>query len=117
MNEHEKINYLEFAASDLEAVKTFFQNVFAWEFTDYGSEYTAFSNAGLEGGFFKADKHSSTSNGAALVVFYSNALEETQAKVEQAGGNIVQTIFSFPSGRRFHFTDPCGNEFAVWSDQ
>lgn len=117
MNEHEKINYVEFAASDLEAVKTFFQTVFKWEFTDYGSEYTAFSNAGLEGGFFKADKQSSTSNGAALVIFYSNSLEATQTKVEQAGGKIVQAIFSFPGGRRFHFSDPCGNEFAVWTDK
>jgi N-acetylglutamate synthase-like GNAT family acetyltransferase len=24
--------------------------------------------------------------------------------------------FSFPGGRRFHFSDPNGNEFAVWSD-
>jgi hypothetical protein len=23
----------------------------------------------------------------------------------------------FPGGRRFHFTDPSGNEFAVWPDQ
>jgi uncharacterized protein len=29
---------------------------------------------------------------------------------------IVKAIFSFPGGRRFHFTDPNGNELAVWSD-
>ena len=23
---------------------------------------------------------------------------------------------SFPGGRRFHFVEPSGNEFAVWSD-
>jgi len=33
-----------------------------------------------------------------------------------AGGSIIKPIFSFPGGRRFHFTDPNGNEFAVWSD-
>lgn len=32
------------------------------------------------------------------------------------GGNIVKPIFAFPGGRRFHFTDPSGNEYAVWSD-
>ena len=31
-----------------------------------------------------------------------------------AGGHIVQEIFKFPGGRRFHFTDPSGNELAVW---
>jgi predicted enzyme related to lactoylglutathione lyase len=25
-------------------------------------------------------------------------------------------VFSFPGGRRFHFTDPNGNELAVWSE-
>jgi predicted enzyme related to lactoylglutathione lyase len=28
----------------------------------------------------------------------------------------VKEIFSFPGGRRFHFTDPSGNELSVWSD-
>ncbi len=30
MNEHEKINYVEFPARDLEAVKTFFISAFGW---------------------------------------------------------------------------------------
>jgi hypothetical protein len=34
----------------------------------------------------------------------------------EAGGQIVRPIFSFPGGRRFHFTDPAGNELAVWSE-
>jgi len=60
---------------------------------------------------------SSTSNGAALIVFYSADLEETQEKVKKANGIIMKPIFAFPGGRRFHFTDPSGNEFAVWSDK
>jgi predicted enzyme related to lactoylglutathione lyase len=30
--------------------------------------------------------------------------------------SIVKEIFLFPGGRRFHFTDPSGNEFAAWSN-
>jgi len=116
MNNHEKINYVEFPAQDIEAVKTFFSDAFGWSFTDYGPGYSAFNNQGLDGGFFKSEQHSSTKNGAALVVFYSESLEQTQTKIKQAGGIIVQEIFTFPGGRRFHFTDPNGNEFAVWSD-
>lgn len=115
MNGHEKINYVEFPAKDLEKTKTFFSVVFGWEFEDFGEHYTAFSNQGLDGGFFLSDKHSSTSNGSALIVFLSDRLEETQAKVEAAGGDILEAIFSFPGGRRFHFADPNGNEFAVWT--
>jgi len=36
--------------------------------------------------------------------------------VRQAGATIVKPIFSFPGGRRFHFSDPSGNELAVWSE-
>lgn len=114
---HEKINYIEFPSKDLEATKLFFSSVFGWEFTDYGPEYTAFSNAGIDGGFFNSEQSCSTANGSALIVFYSNALEKSQAKVEKHGGSIVTPTFSFPGGQRFHFTDPSGNEFAVWSDK
>ena len=116
MNEHEKLNYVEFPASDLSATKRFFESAFNWTFQDFGPEYTAFSNEGIDGGFFKADLSSSTNNGAALIVFYSNNLEATQEKVIKANGDIVKPIFPFPGGRRFHFTEPGGNEFAVWSD-
>ncbi|MFK8068024.1 MAG: VOC family protein [Gammaproteobacteria bacterium] len=113
---HEKINYIELHASDFEATKLFFNSVFGWIFTDYGPDYMAFSNAGMEGGFFKSDLASSAQKGSALIVFYSDNLEQTQVKVENAKGSITQSIFSFPGGRRFHFADPNGNEFAVWSD-
>ena len=115
---HEKINYVEFPAGNLTATKQFFSEVFGWSFQDYGPEYAAFSNAdaGLDGGFYQADLNSSTQSGAALIVFYSDNLEKTQVKIEQAKGKIVKPIFSFPGGRRFHFLEPSGNEFAVWSD-
>lgn len=116
MNEHEKINYVEFPASNIETAKVFFTTVFDWRFTDYGPEYSAFSNAGLEGGFFKSDLTASSQNGGALIVFYSINLEQTQRKIEAAGGAIIRPISSFPGGRRFHFSDPNGNEYAAWSD-
>jgi hypothetical protein len=116
MNLHEKINYVELPAKDLAGTKAFFESVFGWSFTDYGPEYTAFENQGLDGGFFKSDLASSTEKGAALIVFYSDQLEATLAKVEKAGGSILRPIYSFPGGRRFHFTEPSGNEFAVWGE-
>ncbi len=116
MNEHEKINYVEFPAKNIEDTKDFFTKVFGWSFVDYGPDYTAFSNEGIDGGFFKSDLSASTRYGSALIVFYSNELEQTQGKIEGAGGSILKPIFSFPGGRRFHFADPNGNEYAVWSD-
>ncbi|HEX7718467.1 MAG TPA: hypothetical protein VF389_01575 [Woeseiaceae bacterium] len=38
-------------------------------------------------------------------------------RVRELGGTICKEIFTFPGGRRFHFLDPNGNEFAVWSER
>jgi predicted enzyme related to lactoylglutathione lyase len=115
MSNHQKIDYVEFPSTDISVTKAFFTAVFGWAFTDYGPEYTAFSDAGLSGGFFLSDKTVSTDNGSALVVLYSENLEQTQEAVLLAGGSIIKAVFSFPGGRRFHFADPNGNEYAVWS--
>jgi predicted enzyme related to lactoylglutathione lyase len=116
MNKHEKINYVEFPARDISKTKTFFSDAFGWEFEDFGPEYTAFSDQGLDGGFFKSDQCVSTENGSALIVFFSSNIDSTQSKVEAAGGKIIKPIFTFPGGRRFHFSDPNGNEYAVWTE-
>jgi uncharacterized protein len=116
MNIHGKINYIELPAADIESVKSFFTKAFGWSFTDYGPDYTAFSNEGVDGGFYRADLSSRTVNGSALVVFYSETLEETRNTVVLSGGTILKEIYDFPGGRRFHFADPNGNEFAVWSE-
>ena len=116
MNQHEKINYIEFPARNIESTKEFFSTVFSWSFVDYGPEYAAFSNEGIDGGFFQSNLTATTENGGALIVFYSNDLAQTQAKIQAAGGSIIKPIFSFPGGHRFHFSDPNGNEYAVWSD-
>lgn len=117
MPTHHKLDYVEFAANDLAATKAFFSAVFNWTFTDYGPEYTAFEKEGLDGGFFKADLASSSATGGALLIFYSADLQATFDSVKAHGGEIVQDIFEFPGGCRFHFKEPSGNEFAVWSEK
>lgn len=111
--ENNHINYIEFQAADLAAIKQFYQNSFNWKFTDYGPEYIAFSESGIDGGFFKSD--AVIQNGA-LVILYHKNLAQIQDKIIAAGGKITKAIFSFPGGKRFHFQDPAGNELAVWSD-
>lgn len=109
-----RIDYLEFEVLDLEKSKQFYGEVFGWTFQDCGPDYVSFTETRLEGGFAKVK---SISKGGALVVFYSSNLETTSEKIKSAGGSISQATFSFPGGCRFHFTDPNGNELAVWSDK
>jgi len=105
-----KIVYLELPAQQLAASKTFYANLFGWTFQDYGPTYAAFSDSGTDGGL-NADPAERTK--APLPVIESQNLEQTEQTILKAGGKISLPIFSFPGGRRFHFTDPAGNELAV----
>jgi len=109
-----RIDYIEFPAADIARTKAFYIRVFGWKFTDYGPDYTSFEDGRLSGGFWKADE---VTGGGPLVVIYAVDLAGMEAEVRAEGGRIVKEIFSFPGGRRFHFTDPSGNELAVWSDK
>jgi uncharacterized protein len=117
MSRHEKIDYLELPAKNLQCAKDFFSQVFGWSFVDYGPDYIAFNHAGINGGFYQANTSVSTATGSVLIVFYSEDLLATQIKIEEAGGKIIKPLFHFPGGQRFHFADPNGNEYAVWSDR
>ena len=113
--EHDKrIDYIEYAAPDLALVKAFYHNVFGWVFEDYGPDYVAFQDGRMAGGFWRGD---AVATGLPLVVMYALDLEAVEQAVRAHGGNIVKATFPFPGGRRFHFTDPCGNVLAVWTDR
>ena len=114
-----QIDYIEFPATDIEATKRFYMEVFGWKFQDYGPDYTSFLDGRLAGGFNTAAQVTSHGDGKTrgpLIVLYASSLEDTYAKVKAAGGKIVTETFGFPGGRRFHFADPNGNELAVWSE-
>ena len=108
-----RIDYIELPATDVARGKRFYQDVFGWSFTDYGSDYTSFEDGRLAGGLTKDGR---VAKGGALVVIYARDLGAMEKRVRDAGGTIVKPIFEFPGGRRFHFADPSGNELSVWSD-
>ena len=114
-SDHDRqVDYIEFAATDIGRTKQFYQQVFGWKFEDYGPDYTSFQDGRLSGGF-TTDAPVRPAN--PLVVIYAARLEDVEAKVKQAGGKIVRPTYTFPGGRRFHFSDPSGNELAVWTDR
>lgn len=108
-----RIDYIELNVKDVEAAKRFYGEAFGWEFTDYGPTYCEFRDGRMTGGF-NAERE--VTPGGPLVILYSIDLEAAEAAVQGAGGKIVEPIYSFPGGRRFHFSDPSGNVLAIWSD-
>jgi len=55
-NAANKIDYIEFQARNVAASRKFFEQLFGWKFTNYGSDYTSFEDGRIAGGFSKADK-------------------------------------------------------------
>lgn len=114
MHTHHAIDYIELSVTDLTAAKRFYGEAFGWSFNDYGPGYAGIQGPEREvGGLAVADR---VARGGPLVILFSEDLEASVNAVERAGGTIVKAPFSFPGGRRFHFSDPSGNELAVWSE-
>jgi len=115
MRLEKQIDYVEIPVTDPQKSRDFFAGLFAWSFEDWGPDYISFNDGRIDGGF-RRSADPAPANGV-LVVFYSADLERDLARVKELGASISQEIFAFPGGRRFHFIDPVGTEFAMWSAQ
>lgn len=105
-----RINYVELGVGDLAAATTFYEAAFGWKLTGFGPSYAATMDGVTDLGL-QADP--AEMRPAPLPVIGVDDIEAAHDRVQAAGGTIVQAIFSFPGGRRFHFIDPGGNELAV----
>lgn len=101
------------SVSELSRAKEFFEQVFGWSYTDWGGDYADTKDSGLESGINADPGHRPRHP---LPVIYTTDLDTVRQKVISANGTVTREVFSFPGGRRFHFSDPSGNELAVWSD-
>ena len=109
-----RIDYIEYPVPDVSAAKRFYAAAFGWDFTDYGPDYTSFSDGRLSGGFATSPE---IVVGGPLVVLYTLDLSGIKQLILANGGKVVKETYEFPGGRRFHFRDPFGYELAVWSDK
>ncbi|MDH3416846.1 MAG: VOC family protein [Gammaproteobacteria bacterium] len=115
MSVEKRIDYVEIPVTDLEKTREFFVALFDWEFTEYGPDYFSFDDGRLVGGIRRSEEPA-PANGV-LIVFFSEDLERDYERVKELGATISQETFAFPGGRRFHFADPAGTEFAIWSNK
>jgi predicted enzyme related to lactoylglutathione lyase len=110
----QRIDYVELSVGDIARSRDFYGKAFGWSFKDYGPDYCEFHDGRLYGGFARGGRKQTASG--PLVILYADDLDGTQRRVEEAGGKIVKPAYSFPGGRRFHFSDPDGYELAVWTE-
>ena len=114
---HHAIDYIEIPVADVATAKRFYADAFGWEFTDYGPEYAGIRSpqgeSAPEVGGLRAEAEIRA--GGPLVLLFSTDLDRSAEAVRKAGGTVVDGPYDFPGGRRFHFTDPSGNELGVWA--
>lgn len=114
MSDH--FNYIELRVSDPEELKltrTFLHQVFGWSFKMWAEGYADTSDSGVVSGI-------SVEEGAKAVPLPSIETDDLDAmydRIQDAGGEITQEIWSFPGGRRFNFREPSGNEISVWTEE
>ncbi len=114
MATHNHIDVIEFpvqSGEQLKQTRDFFTNVFGWKYNDWGDDYSDTTESGANSGI--------NVDGSAtmpLTVIYSADLDKTKELVIKSGGKIIVDTYAFPGGKRFHFTEPNGNELAVWSE-
>lgn len=113
MRDESRIDYVEIPATDLDKMRAFFEQLFGWKFQEWGPDYYSFNDGRLDGGLRRSDEAAPASG--VLLVFFSQDLERDYDRVKELGATISQEIFEFPGGRRFHFVEPAGTEFAIWA--
>ena len=113
MRDEGKIDYVEIPVTDLDRAREFFGALFGWEFQEWGPDYYSFNDGRLDGGLRRSDEPAPASG--VLLVFYTNDIDRDYARVKELGATISQEPFEFPGGKRFHFVDPVGTEFAMWA--
>lgn len=113
MNIENQIDYVEIPVTDPAKARDFFAQLFGWTFEEWGADYISFTDGRLAGGFSRSDSPAPATG--VLLIFFSTDLERDRKRVVDLGASISQDIFSFPGGRRFHFVDPVGTEYAIWS--
>src|SRR3989442_11994332 len=88
-----RVDYIEFGATDVGRTKQFYQQVFGWQFQDYGPDYTSFQDGRLSGGFTK-DPPVRPAN--PLVVIYAVQLEAIETKITEADGKNLPNPLPLP---------------------
>ncbi|MBT8108243.1 MAG: VOC family protein [Gammaproteobacteria bacterium] len=114
MRSENRIDYVEIPVTDIGRARAFLEAMFGWSFQEWGDDYLSFNDGRLNGGIRLAPEAAPATG--VLLVFYSDDLERDVERVRKLGGRVSQDIFSFPGGRRFHFVDPVGTEFAIWAE-
>ena len=85
-------DYVGFASVDSQSICAFFEVTLGWSFEWFGPNYVALYGARLEGGIYRTDMASRSTDGGARIVFYGRDLEASEVLVLSHVANIIKPI-------------------------
>jgi predicted enzyme related to lactoylglutathione lyase len=104
----------ELATPDVERVKSFFGELFGWEYERDQRRYTAIRNAGsLNGGIREQSEAERGDEPSWLPYFTVASAEDAVRKTGQLGGHVLADTVEISNGRSAVVSDPYGAAFAV----
>jgi uncharacterized protein len=112
------ITWFELQVPDMGQAKSFYGEVFGWTFQPLGEGFeAAFAGDQMVGGLDQSAGDASPAGRHVRIYFDVSDLEETLAKVEKAGGDVVQprTKISDENGWFATVADPSGLKFSLWT--
>src|SRR6476646_9034535 len=110
------INHIEFRTKDKNRLKSFYGDLFAWKFQDFGDGYTVIDTGAKEagGGIMQTGENEPTG-----VVNYISVddLDGYEAKVKAKGGQVKMSKIEVPGMGHFSiFSDVDNNVLALWQN-
>ena len=111
-----EIVHIEFPAKDVVAAGKFYSGLFGWKTDQWpGMNYVLFeAPAGPGGGFTECDEN--TKIGEILLHVETDNIEESLAKAESLGGEVVLARTEIPDiGWYAVFKDPSGNKVGLFT--
>lgn len=119
MGKRSQIVHVEWRTRNVERLKQFYKKAFRWKFEDAMPGYSIVDTGtpGVGGGFMQLESGSPLQAG--IVSFLqSEDLASSELAIREAGGQVIASAQPVEGWGRFSiFTDPDGNQLALWQDQ
>jgi hypothetical protein len=119
MSKKSRVVHIEWRSRNIDRLKQFYKDAFSWKFNEHMAGYSTANtgNKQLGGGFMQLDSGSPLQPG--IVSFLeSEDLAASEAAIREAGGQVIASAQPVEGMGRFSvFTDPDGNQLALWQSE
>jgi uncharacterized protein len=119
MGKKSRVVHIEWRSRNIDRLKQFYKSAFSWKFAEPMPGYSTANtgNKQLGGGFMQLESGSPLQPGI-IGFLESEDLAASEAAIREAGGQVIASSQPVEGMGRFSvFTDPDGNQLALWQNE